>query len=230
VTNAYIGRPPWTLARPGPPPQVRLPLWDELYLLAPDDSTGNPSAHPTSRSVGLAGAVLIDLLRTGRARLVDGRIRNEYLGLPGDSLAEAALAHLRRIGPLPPVRGWLRGFGGPDLYQRVQANLVSVGILRRHSRRFRSDRYQPVHTVWTVRARGHVRSVLYGYDQPDAQLAALCGLLDAVNIPDALSLSEPAGEIRQRLRAVASTHLPPVRHVSMTVGELIGDLATAAYG
>lgn len=229
MTVPIIGRPPPPTTPSGPRPEVRLPLRDELYLLAHDDNTGSARLHTGSLSVGLAGAILVELLLAGRVTLRDGRIKNEYLDAAGDLITEAAMAHVRGGPTLPYVAGWLRGFADAGLYERIRANLLAVGILRRNPRRLRADLYPPVHTVWTVWARGRIRSVLYGYDPPDAQCAALCGLVDVLGIHEHLSLNEPPNQLRHALRVVASGHLPPVRHVIATVAEVVGDLATAVY-
>jgi hypothetical protein len=220
MTAPIIGRPP---------PVVRLPLRDELYLLAHDDNTGAPRLHVGSLTIGLAGATLVELLLAGRVTLWDGRIKNEYVDRQGDHIAEAAMAQLRGGPTLPYVAPWLRAHASAELYERVRANLHAVGILRRTARRLRPDLYPPVHPVWTVWARGRIRSVLYGYEQPDAQCAALCGLVDVLGIHESLSLSEPPPQLRHALRVITTGHLLPVRHVIGQVAEVVGDLATAVY-
>jgi hypothetical protein len=200
-----------------------------MYLLAHDYDTGAPKVHTASLGVGLAGAALIDLLLHQRISLLEGRIQVRDIAPRNDSIADAAMAAIRSGPILPHVAPWLRHFGEADLYERVRANLLAVGILRRQPRRMRGDTYPPVDTVWSVRVQGYIRSVLYGYDQPDAQCAALCGLTDALGLHECLSLAEPAGTIRHGLQVVASAHLPPVRLVIAAVADVVGDLATAVY-
>jgi hypothetical protein len=206
-----------------------LPLRDELYLLAHDYDTGSPKVHTASLGAGLAGAALIDLLLHQRVSLLDERIQVRDIATRNDSIADAAMAAIRTGPVLPYVGPWLRQFGEADLYERIRANLLAVGILRRQPRRMRADVYPPVDTVWSVRVQGYIRSVLYGYDQPDAQCAALCGLTDALGLHDCLSLAEPVASIRHGLQVVAAAHMPAVRCVIAAVADVVGDLATAVY-
>jgi hypothetical protein len=204
-----VSRPDFLAAAPprtAPQATARLALHEELYLFAHDIDSGAAHIHPRSLAVGLAGAVLIELVMARRVSVRDDPTRR------------------------PPVGVWLRGFGDPGLYERVRANLVAVGILYHRTRRLRADVYPAVHHAWTVRIGAHLRSVLTGWEESDAQCAALCGLVEALGLYEHLFMAESAAQVRHGLRAVASAHLPPVRHVTATVGRVMGDLATSVYG
>jgi hypothetical protein len=230
-----VSRPDFLAAAPprtAPQATARLALHEELYLFAHDIDSGAAHIHPRSLAVGLAGAVLIELVMARRVSVRDEHIEVSAVGQPAaGAIAAAALAAIsgdptRR----PPVGVWLRGFGDPGLYERVRANLVAVGILYHRTRRLRADVYPAVHHAWTVRIGAHLRSVLTGWEESDAQCAALCGLVEALGLYEHLFMAESAAQVRHGLRAVASAHLPPVRHVTATVGRVMGDLATSVYG
>jgi hypothetical protein len=146
-----------------------------------------------------------------------------------DLTTDAAIASLRHGARFPSVGAWLRQFGDAGLYERVRANLLSVGVLSRRPRWLRADAYPPVDPVWTVRTRARIRSALDGREQPDPQCAALCGLVEALGLHQVLSLEESAKQVRHGLRVVASAHLPPVRYVIGCVGGAVGDPAPAVY-
>jgi hypothetical protein len=208
-----------------------LPLHDELYLFAHHAENGTAHIHTGPLSVGLAGAVLIELLVDGWVTLHGEQIRVQPAQVPpADTIAAAGLASIRTGPRLPSVAAWLRTFGDQDLYGRIRANLVAIGILRHQTRKWRSDLYPAVHHAWSTRVTGRTRSVLTGWDQPDAQSAALCGLIDALGLQEQLYMAESSAQVRQGLRAVASQHFPPVRYVISCVAQVAGDLATAVYG
>ena len=211
-----IGRPP---VMPGPE-AGRLPLWDELYLLGHDLESGVPARPTEVLGVGLAGAVLIDLLLHQQVALTDGRISIREYPPRGDVIADTAMTHLRDGSRLPAVPVWLRSLAeDAGIYERVRANLVAFGVLRRQRRRLRPDCYPPVDTVWTVRAQARLRSILCGHEPADYHSAALCGLVDAVGLHRVLAIAQPDRKVRHGLRVVASTHLPPIRYVIGCVGE-----------
>jgi Golgi phosphoprotein 3 (GPP34) len=231
-TAGYGPRPFIAPAPPANAPraEVRLSLHDELYLFAHHAETGTAHIHTAPLSIGLAGAVLIELLTEGWVTFSGERLQLQLTqAVPADTILAAGLASIRTGPWWPNVAPWLRGFGDPELYRRVRANLVAVGILRHQARRLRADLYPAVHHAWTTRVMGRTRSVLTGWDQADGQSAALCGLIDALGLQEHLLMGEVSAQVRHALRVVASGHFPPVRYVTSCVAQLIGDLATAVY-
>ncbi|ODB75080.1 MULTISPECIES: GOLPH3/VPS74 family protein [Micromonospora] len=221
-------------------PVPGLPLRDELYLLAHNDDTGQPHIHRQALALGLAGAVLIDLVLTGRTTL-DGsghpareqRIRLHIDRPVGDLITDAALTSLRHTRPAPPLRHWLRGFAD-DLYERTRAGLHAAGILRHTSHRrlgglIRADTYLPTHQRWPVIARARLRYLADGREQPDNHTAALAGLVVALNLTDHLYLHDDTTTVAAQLRAIAEQHHRPVRDITTAVDAAVGDLATATY-
>jgi hypothetical protein len=234
---------------------ARLPLRAELYLIAHHDDTGRPHIHPTSLAAGLAGAILLELwlahrvapgwtydLATGGWRPAPGRIAVADPTPIGDPIADAALAtirHDRHTGPPDHhLKGWLRQFAAADLFHRVRANMVAVGVLRHTSHRrlglTRTDRYLPADHAWPVRARAQIRSIVHNHHrhadpQPDDQQIALVGLADTLQLaPHLLATDVTAARLHHVSRSLIHHRDPTIGHVLTTVDAIRGDIAVAA--
>ncbi|MEH0825740.1 MULTISPECIES: GOLPH3/VPS74 family protein [unclassified Micromonospora] len=221
-------------------PLPRLPLRDELYLLAHDDDTGEIHLHQRALALGLAGAVLIDLFLAGRIHLgprdgarpgTDQRIRLHTDTPVGDLVADSALSSIRHAAP--PLKMWLRT-SSTDMYDRTRAGLVAAGILRQHSRRrlgglLRADSYQATDSKWAVVARSRLRYLIAGREQPDNHTSALAGLTAVLGLTEHLYLDQDTTTVTTHLKAIADQHYQAVRDITTAVDATIGDLATAAY-
>ncbi|MEU1969422.1 GPP34 family phosphoprotein [Micromonospora sediminicola] len=218
----------------------RLPLRDELFLLGHNDDTGQPHLHRQALAVGLAGAVLIELVLAGRV-VLDSEDRSAgerwvrlYVDRPvGDLIADTALASIRHARTAPPLRTWLREFAD-DLYERTRAGLVAAGILRHTTHRrlgglLRAEAYLPTDTRWSVVARARLRYLAAGREQPDNHTAALAGLVAVLNLTSNLYLDDDTTALTGHLRTIAAQHHRPVRDITTAVDAAVGDLATAAY-
>lgn len=254
--TAQISTEAPTVHSRSPDRMARLPLRAELFLLAHDDDTGEPHLNEQSLAVGLAGAILLELwinrhvaigweinMRTQQWQQQPGTITIATNRGVGDPLSDAAIATIRHTaygrGGHTHLRTWLRAFAGSDLYERVRANMVTVGVLQRSSRRralglVKTDAYLATHDSWAVRARGLIRSVMNGRDAPDEQCVALCGLLDVLELAPYLyhpGLSDH--DVRRTLRHIVHHHArqhrdPAISEVVAAVDAGRGDLAIAA--
>lgn len=115
-----------TAPRPATPPHSRpLLLADEPFLLA-HDVTGRPPSQSRAICLGLAGALLGQLLAVGRVTIRDGQV---LAVRPADALAGKVFDDLAVGRPRHSVRTW-PAFGGrhatPPVAQRLEwANLVT---------------------------------------------------------------------------------------------------------
>jgi hypothetical protein len=156
-----------------------LPLRTELFLIAHDHDTGRPHVSRRRLELALAGAVLLDLWLAGRIQIgwrydvrsggwepAPGRItvlRDESVG---DPLADSVLATLCRTAT-PQVHAFVRDLVATGLYDRVAADMIAAGILRRRSARrwfglSRRGPYQPVSESFAVRVRNRLRDLVTG--------------------------------------------------------------------
>ncbi|HEX6074617.1 MAG TPA: GPP34 family phosphoprotein [Micromonosporaceae bacterium] len=203
-------------------PQVRLPLRTELFLIAHDDQTGRAHIDQHSLSLGLAGAVLLELWLTmriliGRAYLVrdgvytpdPGRITITDPTPYGDPLTDAAMNLLKRTGGQTYVSDFIREFATLDLYDRVRGDMLAIGVLHRVTRHrlnlFRRETYLPVTTAYSVQVRTWLRNLATPRDHtqpltdlPDMQTVALAGLVTALGLTRHLYHADP-GALHRRL-------------------------------
>ena len=237
---------------------ARLPLRAELFLLAHDDDTGEPHINEQSIAVGLAGAILLELWLDQRVAIgwtydpmaqvwnsSPGRITTANDDPVGDPLGDAAMAAIRHTTYTPPnqsqLQRWLRIFATTNLYERVRANLVTVGLLRHTTRRrycglVKTDAYLAVDNAWAVRARAQIRSATHGIEHPnrpgredpDDQCAALCGLVHVLELAPFLYAGTSNTQLDRWLAYIGERHSPTVHDVAAAVDAGRGDLAVAA--
>ncbi len=211
----------------------RLRLHQELYLIAHDEE-GQPVIHVPALRLGLAGAVLLDLVLTERLDIIGGQLVVHDRTPVGDSVADTVVPALLadRNRQDRQLRIWLKRLA-EDADERTRASLVAAGVLARTSRRrlgiMPRTTYEPTSHAPTVIARSGPRYAVHGHQYPDPQCAALCGLLAVLRLHDTLYLDLPAADLLNRLRWIAYHQPRPVREITDTVEALIGELATAVY-
>ncbi|WP_203708045.1 GOLPH3/VPS74 family protein [Asanoa iriomotensis] len=235
-----------------------LPLHAELYLLAHDDDTGKQLINEQTLAIGLAGALLLELWFTKHIYIgwgfdtwkqqwyeAPGQLAVAKSGPTANSLTDAALAAVERVARIhtsgDALRTWLRGFAANDLPERVRANLIMIGLLRRTQVSrwgglVKTETYLPVHHRYAVRARAHVKDAVAYHERqgrhrtsPDDQTVALCGLTAALELAEFLYDGRSTRELTQWLRYVVEQHdEATVRAVVTAVDAGRGDLAVAA--
>jgi hypothetical protein len=197
-------------------PEVRLPLRTELFLIAHSDTTGRNHLGRRILNLGLAGAILLELWLTGRIQIgKDFQIHlNTYRPDPGrisivdpefygDPLTDQAMKLIRTTGGRFYASEFIRQFATPDLYDRIQGDMLATGTLKREVRRrfglFRREVYTPVDGPYPIQIRSKVRDLASprhpddpGSELPDMQTVALSGLVAALGLARHMYHSEPA--------------------------------------
>ncbi|HEX2418995.1 MAG TPA: GPP34 family phosphoprotein, partial [Micromonosporaceae bacterium] len=153
---------------------------------------------------GLAAAVLFELWLAGRINIGwrfnarEGRAVKES-GLVtvmspapiGDPLSDNLLTTLWNTGGTLKASDVIDQFAETDLYERVRADMIAAGVLRRTTRKrfrfFRTEAYQPSHKAYPVRARSMVRDLVDNYRrnhdmQLDRRALALSALVTALGL------------------------------------------------
>jgi hypothetical protein len=240
-------------------PQVSLA--GQLFLLSHSAETHAPFINIPTLSTALAGAVVAELILGRQVCITDGLVEtyqptgDRDRSLPvTDPVAAEVLAMIRTGIPMSQADGVgqhqrryvsypareLLTMIRPDIYDRTQATLVGTGVLARTSRSFLGvrfgSRYAPTDPAAVIRIRGAVRYTVQGSSDPDLATRALCALIRAVRLIDALYLgSYTTTDLINRLNfvvhQVAAQPAPyaGIADVAAAVESLAGDIAVAVY-
>lgn len=219
----------------------RLPVRDELYLLAHHDN-GHPRIHVPALSLALAGATIIDQVTAGRvtaARETGSDIEllaYRSLQPTGDPIADSVLDGMRDHSGRKTLRGWIKNLS-PGVYERTGSWLHVSGIVaQQRKRRLLGEdvvRY-PALRIDYVR---WLHSLLYQAaninPQLDLQSAALCRFVALLGLEALSGANLPTTDLLWRLgQPLEISHqpeTPAVVIVTSTVEMLIGELAVAVY-
>ncbi|HEX2419685.1 MAG TPA: GPP34 family phosphoprotein [Micromonosporaceae bacterium] len=151
-------------------------------------------------NLGLAGAILLELWLTGRIQIgKDFQIHlNTYRPDPGrisivdpefygDPLTDRAMKLIRTTGGRFYAAEFIRQFATPDLYDRVQGDMLATGVLKREVRR--RPRGHLGRRPYPIQIRSKVRDLANprhpddsGFELPDMQTVALSGLVAALGL------------------------------------------------
>lgn len=168
----------------------RLTLVDSLFFLGHDEFTGRAALGRTMLGIGLAGAVLCDLLFTDRItveRRQVGALTTRPTGIP---TADHVFGQIVAESGRHSVRDWVDHLRGelPDLTAR---NLMSLGLITRENDRVlmrRTHRYPPTDLLVSTAARSKARAAVFSQDRPDPHAACLALLAWTAGLDD---LCEP---------------------------------------
>lgn len=215
-------------------PPVLHPIHVELFILTHSEK-GEPLAHLPSLSIGLAGAILAELIfPVERVRIVDDAAVVVNRIMSGDPVADWAVSFLSSFRRSVPVREALRELAG-DAYNNVTAGLIAGGIVERVTRRrlfSRIDTYPVTDPRLIYRVRGRLRYVALGNEAPDPQTDALAGFLRALSLESELYLDTGHNDLRGILAQMAARVDEGYAGVGTVIDNtenLIGDTAVSVY-
>lgn len=109
-------------------------LADQYYLIAHEDRTGRSRLHPRATGLGLAAALLGELMLEGRVRVIDGDLYIMSRQPPRDALSHDILDLLIAQPQHRDVRVWL-AFLSQDAADRVGERLTRLGAVEPVTRR-----------------------------------------------------------------------------------------------
>jgi hypothetical protein len=163
-------------------------LADDLFLLAHDEVSGKPRLHPRVTGIGLAGALLGELVLFGHADVLPDADARYFVVVtdPGpidDALAHAVLGQVKADGRPRTVRAWL-GYLAQTATHNVGERLGAAGLLARTHSRLprRGSRWTPTDLATAAWPATRLRMLLSKNEPvtvPDAALAGFalgCGL------------------------------------------------------
>jgi hypothetical protein len=160
-------------------------LADAFFLMAHDEATGKPRLPERIAGLGLAAALLGELVLTGRAQARDGGIAVLDAEPCDDELSGRVLEFLKQ--EQHPTRTWL-AFFGRSAHEEVALRLLSAGVLERVSRRrpWQSGRWAPVSAQLAARPTALLCTALIRGQDLDERSLLLFGLLQATGLDQAV--------------------------------------------
>jgi len=127
-------------------------LADQYYLIAHEDRTGRSRLHPRATGLGLAAALLSELVLEGRIGVTDGDLFIIDQRPPRDALSHDILDLLSAQSQHRDVRTWL-AFLAQDSALRVAERLIRVGAVEAVTRRRMLGSAQTLYMPNTARQR-----------------------------------------------------------------------------
>lgn len=208
-----------------------LPLRMELFLIAHADQTADAYISETMLARGLAGATLSDLwladkvligwrfdVRSGRYLRDQGSVTLLNANATGDPLLDDAISLLWEMGSRARVIDFVNRFATTDLIERVRADMIVTGVLRRATRRrfrwFRKDVYLAVDHRTSIRVRARLHNNITDqanrprHDHPDYRAVVQAALVTALGLTSRLTPSDPT-ELRQQINQLIGTWPDP---------------------
>jgi hypothetical protein len=103
-------------------------LADQFFLIAHEDRTGRSRLHPRATGLGLAAALIGELVLLGRVRAVEGELHVVNREPPGDVLDHTVLDLLLAQPQHRDIRTWL-AYLAQDAAAKVGERLIRVGVV-----------------------------------------------------------------------------------------------------
>jgi hypothetical protein len=180
-------------------------LADELLLLAYDDVTGRSSVPPIALDLGMAAAILVDLVLHRRVEIADGTVVPIDPRPTGHGVADDVLRKIQGELPLPAAF-WLQRLRH-GLRQHILESMVAQGMMRDQDDTawdiLRVHHYPAVDPTVEQEVRGRLAEALSGASVPDERTAALAALVVAVRMEAVLDLTGDAvATAHQRLEEI----------------------------
>ncbi len=223
---------------------------ERLWLLAHDDRDLRPLIDVRALAIGLAAAVLTDLMLHDCISINGDSINLDRETGPADDPITADILTALDVTPAPSLQDVLHA-ARPDLpedprnpfqrlHERTVAGMVAADILVEQRRTFRSTRYNLVDPSLASWTRGQFnRRLVYSHGPADdLSTDILCTLAWALNLHHKLLMPFNAAEaspillsITDRIPKQAGKRSPLtiMPHLARTIRHTIGDLATAAF-
>ncbi|GII25605.1 GOLPH3/VPS74 family protein [Planosporangium mesophilum] len=203
-------------------------LADDFFLLAHDERDARPRLSPRAVELGLAGAMLGELVLERRVTVEGALLSVVRWDPPADALAHTTLATVTSEPEHREVRTWL-SYLGRTAVESVGQRLVRAGVMRQtQSRRLLKtvNRYL-VNDLNLPAARVlRLRRVLTGAEPMYVADATVIGLAAATGLTRHVLWDGAPASVKQVHAAVRSLP-PPFRDLVATVEEAVGDAVLA---
>jgi Golgi phosphoprotein 3 (GPP34) len=204
-------------------------LADEFFLIAHDDRSGRARLHPRAVSLGLAGALLGELLLAGRVQVRFGLVGVVHPAPVSDPLAEAVLDQLREQRTALDAHTWL-AFLARGATDAVAQRLVRGGrvtLTRQRLGLWRPVRYLPTNLNDAAWPATRLRLLLSRADPVPTADVLLAGLVRACGLLGHVLWDNPPGAAAY-LEHLASRLPPPARELLAQTEAAVGNTVLAA--
>ncbi len=200
-------------------------LADELLLLAYDDVTGRCAVPPIALDLGMAAAILVDLVLRGRVEVAGGSIVATDPSPTGHEVTDKVLSRIHAELP-QPAAFWLQRLRH-NLRRHILESLVAQGMIRDQDDTawdiLRVHHYPAADSTVEREVRERLATALAGSSVPDERTAALAALVAAVRMELTLGISGDAVvATHQRLEQIAAA-----AGMSASVASLTDELSRA---
>jgi hypothetical protein len=206
-------------------------LADDFFLVAHDDRDGRSRLSQRAVELGLAGAMLGELVLEQRILVEGPRLRVINRDPPSDPLAHTNLATMVAELQHREVRTWLL-FLGQTAVEAVGQRLARVGLVEQTQvrRLLRSEtRWLPTDINLPAGRVVRLRRLISGVEQMRVADTTLAGLADATGLTQHILWErDPAGV--RRLQQAVSALPPPLRDLILQVEQAVGDAVLSQRG
>ncbi|MEV4478231.1 GPP34 family phosphoprotein [Micromonospora coxensis] len=199
---------------------------DEFFLIAHNDSRGKAKLHPAATGLGLAGALLGELVLFGHVTVANGLVTVLDRRPPADALSHTVLDQLIGEPQHQEIRTWL-AFLARSSTTSVGERLARAGVLRRQeSRRLlrTTVSYVPIDLNAVAWPATRLRALLERPEPPAVPDAVLLGLVSAAGLSREV-LWSAGPRAHHRLGVLVPALPPPLRelvaHTEAAVGAAV---------
>ncbi len=184
-----------------------LPLADEFFLIGHDEYSGKTLVNAVVLDSGLAGAVLGELIISGRLSVTEAGLVTALDHRPyGERVSDAALAEILKQRENHPIRAWVE-YLRDEVRNMVAPRLIHAGLINRvqHNGVLRKGvRFPAVDPIKAAAPQSRLRYMLEYPQYLDAPTAVLAGLARATGLEHVFGVGS-AKESRERLGAITQT-------------------------
>ncbi|WP_432833158.1 GOLPH3/VPS74 family protein [Dactylosporangium sp. CA-092794] len=206
-------------------------LADDFFLIAHDDRTGRSRLSQRAVELGLAGAMLGELILEQRIMIEGARLRVIGHEPPPDPLAHTNLATMIAEPQHREVRTWLL-FLGQTAVDAVGQRLARAGLVEQARVRrllVSSTRWLAVDMNLPAGRVERLRRLLTVGEPMRVADTTLAGLTDATGLSRHVMWDrDPIG--LKRLRQAITTLPPPLRDLILQVEQAVGDAVLSQRG
>jgi hypothetical protein len=158
-------------------------LADDLFWITHGDMSDQAQLHPRAMGLGLAAALLGELVLTGHLDIAEGTLMVLNPLSPADALTQSTLDQLMAEPRVRDVRSWL-AFLGQDAEETVGGRLLRVGLVERSASRWRPSavRWTPRDRIAAARPSGRLYMALTRNEALSISDGVLAGLVAALGL------------------------------------------------